>query len=126
MPYTLTPNDSLQITEISYHGVVTGEDLKNAFVEAIATSISNGFVRSLADLSGSTICASLLNIHNLPDVLFEKESMDPDAKIAIITPATHHEIEMVEYFAAVSRNRSWKVDTFNNRAAAIEWLLVND
>lgn len=122
MPYTIITNTPLQIIELSYHGIVTGEDLKNAAAERIASSKINSFYRCLADLSGSTLNASLLNIHNLPDVQFEKEAMSLDTKIAIVT---RREVEMAEYFASVCRNRGWKVDTFTERTVAIAWLLAD-
>jgi len=119
MPYTIVANDSLQIIEISYRGTITGEDLQKAAIERIAASKSNSYYRCLANLSGSTLSASLLNIHNLPEVQFEEEAMNIETKIAILT---HNEDEMAEYFASVSRNRGWKVNTFTNRTAALEWL----
>jgi len=119
MPYTIVANDSLQIIEISYRGTITGEDLQKAAIERIAASKSNSYYRCLANLSGSTLSASLLNIHNLPEVQFEEEAMNIETKIAILT---HNENEMAEYFASVSRNRGWKVNTFTNRTAALEWL----
>mgnify|MGYP000724602544 CR=1 FL=1 len=122
MPYTLTTNDSLQIIEIRYHGIVSGEDLKRAVVERVAVSESNNYHRSLADLSGLELSASLLNIHNLPEVQYEEEAMNPDTKIAIMTL---HEHELAEYFAAVSRNRGWQVKTFTDRTEALEWLVAD-
>ncbi len=69
--------------------------------------------------------ASLLKLHDVADVVFVKEREDPSNRIAIISPASEHDKEMVEYFASVSRNRGWNVRTYSSRAEGIGWLTQN-
>jgi len=125
MAYNLDVNQSLKIIEFVQYGDLTSEDLENGHADVIALANSENLHRRLVDMSRITISASLLNIHDIPDVRFEEDKLNPDTKIALICATTQREIEMTEYFAAVSRNRGWAVATFGNRTEALEWLLAN-
>ena len=125
MAYTITKNDSLQIIELIYEGYVSGKELQKGSDERIALSLKENITLGIVDLSNSTSDASLLSVHDIPDVVFEEQDQDPNTKTALIRPKSTHDYEMAEYFVAAARNRGWNIHMFANRAEALAWLIAN-
>ena len=124
MPYTITKNCDMGIIELVYTGTVSGEELEKATRESIAKSFEENLNRTFVDVSDITLSNTLLEIHNIPDVQFNEGEFDRNGRTAIVRPKSKHEYEMIEYFAAVSRNRGWNIYTFADRDEALAWLIA--
>jgi len=124
MPHTITINSELGIVELAYTGVVSGEELAIATRESLSKSLEENLSRTFVDVSDITLSNTLLEIHNIPDVQFNEGEFDRNGRTAIFRPTSKHEYEMIEYFAAISRNRGWNIYTFSDRDEALAWLIA--
>ncbi|MBN1826430.1 MAG: hypothetical protein JW958_09195 [Candidatus Eisenbacteria bacterium] len=123
MTWTVAFDDSLRIVILTYSGVSTGEDIKEAAVARIALGREKGVDRYLIDTTAVVTDESATSdLFDLPDKFYPAERNQRDSRIAILEPESSRSSEMVRFFESVCVNRGWAVKVFSDRESAIRWL----
>ena len=122
VPYSVKHDPLLGIVEVTFTGLLSGADLREATTECIALQKQTGATRFLVDLNGSELGASTLDIYDLPDKQYGEEDLDIHSRIAVILPTTGKTREAALFYEAACRNRGWHTKVLPDRQSAIEWL----
>lgn len=122
MPYTIKHNSSLGVIELTYSGLVTGADLKEATSECISLGKQTGATKFLVDEAGMELAASFVDLLKLPEVQYVNEEADRQGRVAVVLPASGKARDAVQFFEIACKNRGWFVQTFSDRQSAMDWL----
>ena len=122
MPYRLDHDEKLGVGVVTYSGLVTKEDFAAASVAGFELQKSHGVLGFLVNLEGTEMAATKLDIYNLPTKAYEQVGLDRRTRIAVVLPSAEKVQKAALFYEDASRNRGWKVRTFPDRAAALEWL----
>ena len=122
MTWTYSINATSRIAEVAYAGDTTACDLKESTSKFIALEKEKGINRFLIDTSEMVLSASILDIHNLPDMQYIEEEADRSGRVALMLPSSPREKEAVKFYETVCKNRGWDVQAFTEKQEAINWL----
>ena len=112
----------MPVVETAYFGKLTALEL----AEAIAGSMALAKKHKLHCFLGD--CSELLGGHSVLDLFSKLEQIIHEAdflsmKEALILPTCVEAAENVRFWETACRNRGMNVQTFADRAGAVEWLL---
>ena len=123
MPITTIYNESLDIVEASWAGIITKKELLDTNDEHIRLHKKNGVQKFLNDLLLVEILSlNVFDLFELPNHKYEEATASRKVQIAIITPSTSEITELIGFYKTACSNRGWHVHVFTERDKAIEWL----
>jgi len=123
MTWTVSFDESLRVVVLTYSGVNTGEDIKEAAAARIALGREKGVNKFLIDTREVVTDESATSdIFELPDKVYPAERNQRESRIAILEPESPRSSEMVRFFESVCVNRGWQVKVFQDLESAIRWL----
>ena len=111
------------IVELTFTGPISGTDMHAASSETIALQKRTGLTLFLVDAGSWTLTAATADIYKLPAETYGRENVDPRTRIAIVTPRDASARQGALFYEDACRNRGWNARVFDDRAAAVEWLL---
>jgi len=124
MSWTLEYNDDLDIVILTYKGLTTGPEIKEAATARIDMGNRMGTTNFLIDTRLTLADESAtLDIYDIPKRLYSDEHVQHVSRIAIIEPESPTTKEMVKFFENACLNRGWIVMSFSEYESAISWLL---
>ena len=126
MSYTINHNAALGVIELTYRGLITGADLKEATSKCISLSKQTGTTKFLVDEVGMELAASVVDLFDLPDKQYKDEGANRQGRVAIILPASKAARTPVQFYAIACQNRGWLVCVFEERPSAMNWLTGNN
>jgi hypothetical protein len=118
----VTHDPSLGIVEVTFTGLLSGNDLREATTACIAIQKRTRATGFLVDMDRADMGASTLDIYDLPDSQYSEESLDIHSRIAVILPASPKAREAALFYEAACRNRGWHAKVLPDRQSAIDWL----
>ena len=121
MPYTT--NVAGHIVELTFTGPIAAADMHAASAETIDLQKRTRLNRFLIDADSWALDASTSDIYKLPAETYGKEKVDPRTRIAILMPRHESARRGALFYEDACRNRGWNARVFDDRAAAVEWLL---
>jgi len=122
MPYTVKHDPALDLIEVSYSGLVTGADLRDATSACAVLQREKGITRFLVDSTAWDLRASIVDVFELTEHQYVKEGFSKEARIAIVLPTSPKSLEVAHFYETACRNRGWNARLWPNRRSAIEWL----
>ena len=125
MSWTVEFNGKSGIIEIVYVGHSTGADLRESTTKGIALTNELGVFDVLVD-STELEAPPLTDIYDLPAKQYDAEGLSRRIRIALIQPKLPSALKATEFYENACVNRGWRVRSFANRDAAIEWLIDTD
>jgi hypothetical protein len=123
MTWKISYSDDLQAVVLTYSGIITGSDIKDAAKARINLGKEKGVTKFLIDTREILVDdSSTFDIYDIPSRVYQEQKVEHSVRIAVVLPESHEARRMVEFYENVSVNRGWKVKTFDDRDNAIEWL----
>ena len=122
MTWTVTHNSKLQIIEVVYTGITSGEDLQESTSKAIAMTKEFGISEVLVEITDITLDVTTMDIFKLPAHQYRTEQLDYRTHVALILPCREKERQDALFYETVCLNRGWLVRTFETRDESIAWL----
>jgi|WetSurMetagenome_2_1015567.scaffolds.fasta_scaffold99660_3 hypothetical protein len=121
MPWTAQIDTSHHIVELTYSGIVTPSELKDALVAAAALSKQHNANLFLAD------CTRLVGGHSVSDLYllistYEAAGLHPGQKEALVLPSSQPSKEDVKFYEDACLNRGYLAKIFTNVEDARAWL----
>jgi hypothetical protein len=122
MTWRIEFDEKLGVIHCVYAGTVTVEDYKKGALETIALAKKHNIHRILIDDSELKSTVSTMEIYDMPN-LYETADANRRSKWALILPPEGPIRDDVNFYVTMCLNRGWFVKTFEDRRAAIDWLL---
>ena len=123
MPWECTTNSDQNMIEVKYTGNVTAKDLQESTSKVITMEKETEIHSILSDSTEAVLAASIIDLYDIPTIQYKEEGADYRGHLAIILSESPKEREAAEFFGVTSRSAGWRVDTFDNRQLAIDWLI---
>lgn len=124
MPWNAKYNQELQIIELEYTGIISGDDMKEATSKCISLGNEKGTNKFLLDGIEAKISATLFDIFDHPKQ-YINEKADRTGHIAVLLPIDLKSQEAARFYENVCMNRCWRAKVFSKQQDAIEWLTGN-
>lgn len=103
-------------------GHVTGDEFTKATIEGIGLAKEKSTKLFLIDDSRWEGGASVVSLYDLP-ALYAELGVDRGSRAALVSPpSASAEVEDVQFYRTVCKNRGWHVEVFQEREQAIDWL----
>ena len=125
MPWFVSQEDSQQFIEIVIQGPTDAPQLGEVTSHCIRLSKAQGIFCFLINALDMEVLASPVKIYELPTRQYHEEGLNPDSKIALIRPQIERYHGIARFYENISNVRGWKVQTFDTRVQALDWLLEN-
>ena len=125
MTWACTTNSDQNMIEVKYTGNVTAKDLKESTSTVITMEKETDIHSILSDTTEAVLVASIVDLYDIPTIQYVEEGADYRGHLAIILSKSSKEREAAEFFGDISRSAGWRVNTFDNRQLAIDWLISN-
>lgn len=122
MPYTTKYDSVLDLIEVTYTGLITEADIRQATTQAISIQKQMGTMSVLIDVNAWDVSASFTDIYEVVDTQYLKEEANRQSRIAVVFPPSLNVQEAVRFYETVCFNRGWKVRVCLDRQSAIDWL----
>jgi hypothetical protein len=122
MPYTANYNSILDIVELTFTGLITGADLREAASDCTSLQKKTAALRFLVDANGWDTNASVIDILELPAEQYWKEGFDHRTRIAVVLPELTSTQVAARFYEVACQNRGWNARVLPNRHDAILWL----
>jgi hypothetical protein len=120
MAWNVKYNSDTKIIELTYSGLVSPIELKDALSAALSLSKQEGTSLFLAD------CTDMVGGHSITDLYFlialYEESGLRGMKEALVLPALKSSVEQVKFYEVACRNRGFNVKIFSQIQDATAWL----
>lgn len=116
-------NQEYCFIETTIKGHITTSEMHEAFLQRIARQDVSGATKVLVDCSAVESSPSVFEILELPKELYAKHSVNRQTEMAVVLPKVKELKEFGSFFEAASSNSGWNVKMFENRKAAIAWLI---
>lgn len=123
MPWQVKRNEELGFIEVAYTGSVTINEVQEATTEALSLATGIGPHFFLADLSDALSRLSVRDIYAMPEQ-WEAARATRSNRLACVVPQGAVPAEDLRFYENVTHNRGWKVQVFEARAAAVNWLVT--
>jgi hypothetical protein len=122
MPWKIVYHPVERIVETRYEGTLPPEDLVDAAAHTLATARDHRTQLLLADCTGLTGGHSIMDLYAIADLI---ESLEPKdrPKEAVLLPRDALSAQDVGFWENLCRNRGILVRVFDDRAAAVAWLV---
>lgn len=119
--WSIKLNSQYKIIELFYSGLVTPDELKGAFEEAISLSKREGIILFLAD------CTELVGGHTVIDLYLKVAQYASinlrEMKEAVILPIHKSSVENVKFYETACLNKGFNVKIFGDTSEAVNWLI---
>ena len=117
-------HEALSIVELVFFGESTGKD----FVEGASARIQLGHEKQTARfiINARDVLApgsQAIDVHEILSETYPENHADPDSCIAVISARDPGAARLVSFFESSALNRGWRVKVFDQRQAAVDWLL---
>lgn len=122
MPYTITYLQAYNIIEKVYSGKLSPEHLVEIVDETHKMMKETGAKKVIADCSDLTEGYTAFDLYYLMEKISHLQ-IDPYSSEAIILSTNPDTSKNLLFFETLATNNGYKCKTFENRAAAMEWLL---
>jgi len=123
MPWSVKYKHNTKIVEVTYTGVVTFEDMRNAVIERIRKQNEHKSLFVLINCSlVKHIVGGIFVVHDLPNKIYENAKVHRHTCHALLLskfPKTH---SAFFHYETACINRGWRVRLFENRKDAFRWL----
>jgi len=121
MAWKIEYNNKEEIIELEYSGIVSGEDLKNAFTSAVDYIYEYKTVLVLADCTGMKAGHTLFDLLGL---LGDFEGLDilRNVKEALLLSPGQESRSNISFWETACLNRGFSVKIFEEKQEAINWL----
>jgi len=123
MPWECKTNSDQNMIEVKYTGKVTAKDLQESTSKVITMEKETEIHSILSDTTEAVLAASIVDLYDIPTIQYAEEDADHRGHLAIILSESPKEREAAEFFEVTSRSAGWRVNTFDNRQLAIDWLI---
>ena len=124
MTWTVAVNPLGPFLAVVYTGTVTPEELKQSAAETLDLARSHNIVRVLADTRGLQGGHSLADLYFLSDWLVQKQAFR--LREAVLMPVSAAVQDNARLWETACFNRGLNVKVFNDRDAALTWLLEKE
>ena len=126
MPWTTTWSpDVPDMVFVTYSGVITPPELREASAAAVRLGHEHHVMRYLADTTAVTRLPRELEIFALPAAMYDELGLErSELRVAVVVPAAGEVREMARFYETASLNRGWRVKVFDATGAALTWLGV--
>jgi len=124
MTWTVAVNPLGPFLAVVYTGTVTPEELKQSAAETLDLARSHNIVRVLADTRGLQGGHSLADLYFLSDWLIQKQAFR--LREAVLMPVSAAVQDSARLRETACFNRGLNVKVFNDRDAALAWLLEKE
>ena len=125
MPYDLKYNGNLRIIELVHTGILSGKDLQKCTEEGIALQMEHGVYAILIDTIDLESVANIADLYYLPRQ-YDEGKASRSTRIALVTPRDPAAQGFTQFYDNVCNNRGWRVQPFDTRDEAVEWLTSNE
>ena len=123
MPWTSGLHPDLPIIDMRYSGIVTASELKEAFYSTLNLAILEGISRIRVDCTDLNDGGhSIFDLYFLADLL-AMHDLGVMVKEAIVLPAMPEDVENIVFWETACVNRGLRVQLFESREEALDWLL---
>jgi len=123
MSYTINHLANLDIVELTFTGIISGSDLREATTECIDLQKETGVTRFLVHANGSEVVASFVDLYDLAEKQYHKEGLYRQSRVAVVFPTTLSAQTAADFYKNVCRNRGWNAQIHPNRQSALDWLM---
>ena len=122
MPWHAEHDPELNIIHVIYAGRLTAEDFKQGTRSVI--DLANAFDTHLILIDDTRLEAAVskLDIYEMPQT-YDDMNGTRGSRMALILPPSGQIRKDVLFYETVCRNRGWFVKSFDDRQAALDWLL---
>lgn len=121
MPWHLAYNEAQQFIELTYSGAIDKTELSDSAAACVALMAQHQNNRVLGD------CSTLDFVHTLTDLYFLSDWVAklklPRFREAMVLPSAALSSDAVRFWQTTCVNRGLNVKVFDNREAALKWLL---
>jgi hypothetical protein len=122
MPYKVSYNEKLKTVDVLFDGVVTQEELFDMLREVTSMAYHHSTSRFFSD------CTTMEGGHSIFDLFFlinayETAEIPKPMREAILIPLLPAAQKEVEFYETACQNRGYNVKLFDNREAAIKWIV---
>lgn len=108
--------------QLTLAGRVTEDGFKEATIEGVGAAKEHNTNRVLIDDSHWAGGASATRFKS--PAVYVEHGVDPGSKAAIVSPPSGTaEIEDVQFYRTVCKNRGWNSEVLREREEAIDWLV---
>jgi len=122
MPFTLKQDPALGLVEVTFTGLITGTDLRDAVSKCISLQKQTGTTRFLVEAFGCDVGATFFEIYDIPDKQSWKEEFNRQSRVAVILPDSAKTREAAQFYQTACQNRGWYTNLCLDRQSAMEWL----
>lgn len=123
MPWSTNIDPDLPIINTIYWGILTPNELSEAFHETLSLVYMHDRTRILADCTALSGGHSVIDLYYLAEMLASKD-INRSLKEAVLLPSVPTSAEKVEFWENACYNRGLKVRMFDNHRVATDWLLA--
>ena len=110
---------------VSYSGVITSPELREAVLAAVALGHEHHVMRYLADATAVSRVPGELEMLALPAMMYDELGLErSELRVAVVVPAAGQVREMTRFYETACLNRGWKAKVFNAIDPALVWLGV--
>ena len=125
MPYDLKYNSTLQIIEIVHTVILSARDIQESTDEGILSQREHGSNAILIDATDLESVASITDVFDLPGQ-YDDGELSRSTRFAVVRPKLRAARGLAQFYDNVCNNRGWRVNQFDTRDEAVEWLTSND
>jgi hypothetical protein len=124
LPGSVAYDENLGIILVVNTGRVSADEFKKRTLETIEQAIEHRTNRILIDNSRLELAVSTNQVFQMPE-FYENTNAYRGSLWAIIQPPEGPVLKELKFYETVCRNRGWLVKLFDDRQAAIGWLMTN-
>ena len=121
MPYTLQHRDSDDFGEVTFHGVVTAADLRDATVEAVQLQRRHSILRFLVVVDPVDMKAAADDLREI-EKQYRQMEVRRFTRVAVIQPRDGVGRRLAAIYEDVCRQHGWDVKVLPDRKDALAWL----
>jgi hypothetical protein len=121
MPWKINIIDVPEYIELQYSGIVTQNDLIEAFLHIVEIVKEKKYNKVVTDCSAMIKNPSIAELYGQID-MYEKSGIDRSIKEAIIIPNVNEFEENARFYETACFNRGFNVKLCNNLNEALSWL----
>jgi hypothetical protein len=122
MSWTSGLHPDVPIIDMCYSGIVTASELQESFYSTLNLAILEGITRIRVDCTTLSGGHSIFDLYFLADLL-AMHDLGVMFKEAIVLPAMPEDIENIVFWETACVNRGLRVQLFESREEALDWLL---
>jgi hypothetical protein len=122
MPWKISFDEQTRIVETTYTGLIGDAELREVALATLVVGREHSTGLYLGDCLDLEHAGSLFNVYDLVR-FFESLPVERTIKEAILLPAAPNASNDLKFYETAALNRGYNVRVFNERAAAVRWLL---